>query len=203
MIILNLYYFKFQNNDEKVMGFIRSITENIISFYKWKRKLSKKFTFAKNRSRMTGETLYFIMGVVMKRNFDIPENLRIKLGKYIRATREKKGFGLNQTAIKAGINIADLHKIENASKNKVNPYQLKAIAEALKIDYKKLYIIVGYLEEKDFENNFLKLSSHFSKHIDSTIGTKENSLLSNLTFNEKEQVKNFINFLKSQKKKVL
>lgn len=87
----------------------------------------------------------------MKRNFDIPENLRMKLAELIKNRRKKKNLGLNQTAVKAGINIADLHKIEKGGKNKVNPYQLQAIGEALRIDYKELYKIVGYLKDEDFK----------------------------------------------------
>jgi len=150
----------------------------------------------------------------MKRSFDIPEELRKKLGEHIRSIREKRGLGLNQAAIKAGINIADLHKIENATKNKVNPYQLKAIGEALRIDYKELYKIVGYLDEKDFEYTVLEENNNLSnnnitgnhgnvnlgKIIKSNIENKEDILLNDLTDNEKEQVRNFINFLKSQKK---
>lgn len=150
----------------------------------------------------------------MKRSFDIPEELRKKLGEHIRTIREKRGLGLNQAAIKAGINIADLHKIENATKNKVNPYQLKAIGEALKLDYKELYKIVGYLDEQDFEYKVLEENNNLSKNnikgnhgnvnlgkiIKSNIGNNEDILLNDLTDNEKEQVRNFINFLKSQKK---
>lgn len=147
----------------------------------------------------------------MKRNFDIPEDLRIKLAEFIKDRRKKRNLGLNQTAVKAGINIADLHKIEKGTKNKVNPYQLQAIGKALKIDYKKLYKIVGYLNDDDFkvneEHNHCSKNNITGNHGNINLGKVVNSnleyqepMMNDLTDSEKEQVKNFINFLKSQKK---
>lgn len=85
----------------------------------------------------------------MKRIFDIPEEKRIKLGELVKRLRLEKNYGMNQFALKVGINISDIHKIENAQKKKINPYQLRLIGEGLKIDYRDLYKIVGYLDEEE------------------------------------------------------
>lgn len=85
----------------------------------------------------------------MIKNFDVPEEKRKELGEYIKKLRIDKGYGFNQFAMKANINVADLHRIEKAEKKKINAYQLINIAKAFNIDYKDLYKIVGYLEEND------------------------------------------------------
>lgn len=88
----------------------------------------------------------------MKKNFDVPEEKRKKLGDYIKKLRLEKEYGFNQFALKAQINVADLSRLEKGEKKKINAYQLMNIASAFKIDYKELYKIVGYLEEETEKN---------------------------------------------------
>lgn len=90
---------------------------------------------------------------VYERNFEISQNRRNELGNYIKKLREEKKLSLTQLADLTKINVADLHKIEHGSKNKVNPFQLKALSEILQVDYKVFYKIVDFLEEKDFNNS--------------------------------------------------
>lgn len=80
-------------------------------------------------------------------DYIIPEEIRIKLGEYIKYIREKNGLGLNQLAVKIDVVSSLLSRLENGKVLKVNPFLLKKISEGLKIDYKELYKIVGYLEE--------------------------------------------------------
>lgn len=80
-------------------------------------------------------------------DYIIPEEIRIKLGEYIKYIREQNGLGLNQLAIKIDVVSSLLSRLENGKVLKVNPFLLKKISEGLKIDYKELYKIVGYLEE--------------------------------------------------------
>lgn len=81
--------------------------------------------------------------------FMVSEDGRKKLAVFIKKIREKKDFGLNQLALKAGIQKTILSRLEAEKILKINPFILKNLAEALGIDYKDLYQIVGYLEEKD------------------------------------------------------
>lgn len=82
-----------------------------------------------------------------KNTTEVPENLRIKLAKYLKELKEKRKLGFNQLSIKSEVNPGVLTKILSGSNKRINPYQLKKLAYALKIDYKELYIIVDYLEK--------------------------------------------------------
>ncbi|MGB6128612.1 MAG: helix-turn-helix transcriptional regulator [Psychrilyobacter sp.] len=86
----------------------------------------------------------------MKKKFDVPEEKRRKLGEFIKKLRLEKKYGFNQFALKAQINVADLNRLEKGEKKKINAYQLMNIASAFKIDYKKLYKMIGYMEKEDF-----------------------------------------------------
>lgn len=82
-------------------------------------------------------------------DYIIPEEIRTKLGEYIKNIREQNGLGLNQLAVKIDVVSSLLSRLENGKVLKVNPFLLKKISEGLKINYKELYKIVGYLEEDE------------------------------------------------------
>lgn len=90
--------------------------------------------------------------LIYEKNFEISQNRRKKLGEYIKTLREEKKISLTQLADLTKINVSDLHKIEHGTKNKVNPFQLKVIANIFQVDYKVFYRIVNFLEEKDFDS---------------------------------------------------
>lgn len=81
--------------------------------------------------------------------FMVSEEGRRKLAIFLKNIRERKGFGLNQLALKAGIQKTILSRLESEKILKINPFILKNLAEALGIDYKELYKIVDYLDEDD------------------------------------------------------
>lgn len=87
---------------------------------------------------------------MLKNTTEVPENLRIKLAKYLNELKDKRKLGFNQLSIKSEVNPGVLTKILSGSNKRVNPYQLKKLAYALRVDYKELYKIVGYLDEEDF-----------------------------------------------------
>lgn len=94
----------------------------------------------------------------MKENLtEIPGEARLRLSKYIIEVKEKRKLGFNQLSLKSGLNPASLNRILKGSYKIINPYQLKQIASALRIDYKELYEIIGYLdkekEKKDKKEN--------------------------------------------------
>jgi len=84
---------------------------------------------------------------------EIPEKLRHKLAKHLIALKEERGLGFNQLALKSGVNVSILNKIFKGTNKRINPYQLKKLAYALRIDYKELYKIVDYLEEDDYKKD--------------------------------------------------
>ena len=85
----------------------------------------------------------------MKKSTEVPKELREKLAEYLERIRNKREMGFNQLALKADINVSVLNKIMNGTNKRINPYQLRKLAEALKIDYKALYKIIGYLDEEE------------------------------------------------------
>lgn len=84
---------------------------------------------------------------------EIPIEKRIKLSEYIIKIKEKRKLGFNQLSLKAGLNPSVLNRILKTETKIINPYQLKKIAYALRIDYKELYEIIGYLDKKDINKN--------------------------------------------------
>lgn len=81
--------------------------------------------------------------------FNVNEEQRYLLGKFIRKKRLERELSQGQLAYKTGINNADIHRLEKGDKKKINPYYLKRIAEALDLDYKVLYKMVDYLEKDE------------------------------------------------------
>lgn len=86
----------------------------------------------------------------MKDFVEIPEEMRSELGDFIENLRIEKNIGFNQLAVKIGMNVRTLNEIINGKMKRIIPYHLQKIAYGLKIDYKELYKIVGYLNDDDF-----------------------------------------------------
>ncbi|CAK7031743.1 helix-turn-helix transcriptional regulator [Fusobacterium varium] len=102
--------------------------------------------------------------LICEKNFEISQSRRKELGEYIKALREEKKISLTQLADLTKINVSDLHKIEHGTKNKVNPFQLKAISNVLQVDYKIFYRMANFLENKDFNSNgHLENEKNYSK----------------------------------------
>jgi len=81
--------------------------------------------------------------------YEVSEEKRIELGTFLKNKRFQKNFGLNQFALKTGVNKSILSRMENGSVLKINPFMLKDIARGLNINYRDLYKIVGYLDEEE------------------------------------------------------
>lgn len=94
--------------------------------------------------------------MIKKENdYTVPDETRQKLGNYIKNRREQLGIGLNQISLKTDVANSLWSRLENGKVLKINPFLLQKIGEGLKIDYKELYRIVGYLDEekKDTKGN--------------------------------------------------
>ncbi|MGL5055654.1 MAG: hypothetical protein ACRC54_08275 [Fusobacteriaceae bacterium] len=88
----------------------------------------------------------------------LSEEVSKKLGEYVEKLRIESNFGFNQLSIKSGLNAKTLNEILNGKSKRTNPFHLQRLGVALRIDYKDLYKIVGYLSEDDFkESDNLKL----------------------------------------------
>ncbi|MGL5931901.1 MAG: helix-turn-helix domain-containing protein [Cetobacterium sp.] len=103
----------------------------------------------------------------MNETFDITEKMLIQLGNYINQLREERGIGFNQLALMSNLNVRTLNDILNAKIKKINPFHLKRIARVLKIDYKELYRIVGYLDNGDlFDINTIEEIKKLRKELE-------------------------------------
>ncbi|WP_163468509.1 helix-turn-helix transcriptional regulator [Fusobacterium sp. IOR10] len=142
----------------------------------------------------------------------VPEANRLKLANCLIEKRKELHLGLNQVSLKLNITSSLYSRLENGKLLKINPFLIQKIAKGLKLDYKELYKIIGYLKDEDFK--IYEEYNHLSKNnicgnkgninlgeiINSKLDSKESDLTDDLTDSEKEQVRTFINFLKSQKK---
>lgn len=82
----------------------------------------------------------------------IPKERREKLGEYIKDLRTNKcskKYGVNELADIVGITSSLISNLENGKIQKINPFLLKDVANALEIDYKILYKMVGFIDEVD------------------------------------------------------
>lgn len=83
-------------------------------------------------------------------DYTVSKNERNLLAEFLKKKREEKKLGLNQFCLKANIQASQYSRLENGQLMKINPYLLQKIAKAMEIDYRKLYKIIGYLD--DFNN---------------------------------------------------
>lgn len=84
--------------------------------------------------------------LIYEKNFEILPQKRIDLGNYLKEKREEKRISIINLTDLTGLFPSDLMKIENGTLNIINPLKLKKIAEVLKLNYKELYKIIGYLD---------------------------------------------------------
>lgn len=89
----------------------------------------------------------------MERMFEVSEEKALELGKYIKEKREKLGYSTNHIEIHTGINKADLSRIENGKKKKINPLYLKELAKILKLNQIELFNLAGFIDDKYLDSN--------------------------------------------------
>lgn len=85
--------------------------------------------------------------------YEIDEDKRKALADYLNEIKNKRGLGHSQLALKAGLDGAVLHKMLYGTVKKANPFHLQVLAKALRIDYKILYQIIGYLDNEDISSD--------------------------------------------------
>lgn len=142
----------------------------------------------------------------MKVIVEISEERRRELGSYIEKIKNDRNLGFNQLAIKSKVNVRALNEILYGKSKKANPFHLQRIAEALKIDYKELYRIVGYLSKDDFEKDgLLKQISKNEENEGTQVSDNKTASkvinLSDLSIKEIEHIESYIEFMRFRKKK--
>ncbi len=88
-------------------------------------------------------------------SYEVNHENRMKLATLLKEAREEKGLKVNQLSMKANINKSLISRIEKGKLLKINPFLIQKLAFALRIDYRELYKIVGYLDEKDTEKEIV------------------------------------------------
>lgn len=68
-------------------------------------------------------------------------------GEYLRNLREKKGFSLNQLALKSDVSNAHISRIERGIRPAPSPEIIEKLAKALNADYQEMMHAAGYLED--------------------------------------------------------
>ena len=87
--------------------------------------------------------------------FEINDEKLVKFGNFIKKLRFENNYTLEQLKRYTGINIADLNRLENDGRKKINSFHLLALSNIYKINVLDLYYMIGYLEKEKIYN-FLK-----------------------------------------------
>lgn len=88
-----------------------------------------------------------------KKVFELTDEQALKLGEYLKKRREELNYSTNHIEIHTGIDKADLSRIENGKKKKINPIYLKELAKALKLNQIELFNKVGYIDDEYLPKN--------------------------------------------------
>lgn len=83
---------------------------------------------------------------------EIDDDKLIEFGNYLKKLRFENGYTLEFLQSKTNINIADLNRIENAGRKKINPFHLIALSKIYKINVLKFYEMIGYIDNEDLND---------------------------------------------------
>lgn len=118
--------------------------------------------------------------------------MKVRLGTYLKETREKLNLTLREVEERTGISNAYLSQLENNKIANPSPSVLHKLAECYSVSYGHLMQLVGYPTPQSFANNnnkefspSFRLSSDFSK----------------LTKEEEDKLYEYLQFLRSRKQK--
>lgn len=79
------------------------------------------------------------------------------LGAYLIQLRNEKNYSQRDLAEKCGVSGAEISRIESGKRQKPSPTVLKAMAQALGVEYSDLMKLAGYVEEKHEEDKIYEL----------------------------------------------
>lgn len=104
-----------------------------------------------------------------------------KLGDFIKEKREEKNLTQGMLSYKTGIHRSSIQRIESNDAERINPKNLKAIAQALEINYLILFKLAGYIDDEtlmDFSSSFInnKVNQKIEEQLD-TISQDTSSII--------------------------
>ena len=111
----------------------------------------------------------------------------MNIGEYIKKTRKERDMSQRDLAYASHLSNAEISRIESGFRKNPSPDTLKSIASALHIPAETLFEIAGFIEKK------------LDPITADTINLNEYICVSDLTENERADVKKYIAFLKSQR----
>lgn len=80
----------------------------------------------------------------MKSHNSLEHQNLVRLGNYIKSSREEKNISLRGLSALTQISYTTIHKIENAKMSAINPNTLVRISVVLKLDLVKMLTLAGY-----------------------------------------------------------
>ena len=113
----------------------------------------------------------------------------MNLGEYIAEKRKERGMSQRDLATASNVSNAEISRLESGKRKEPSPSVLKEIAKALAIPYQELLQAAGILDESLVE----KGKEFIASRSDQTIPA-------DLTEEELEEVKKFIDFILSKRK---
>ena len=106
------------------------------------------------------------------------------IGKFIFEHRTSRNLSSRKLASLANISHTEIHRLENGERKNPSPLVLKCIASALELPYDDIMKAAGYMDSTS-------TSPIITAHLTGT---------DDLTYQELEEVNNFIEFLRNKRK---
>lgn len=75
--------------------------------------------------------------------------MAISIGAYITELRTEKQMSMRELALKAGVDVSSVSRVESGKRQKAAPAFLRAIAPVLGVDYGDLMRVAGYIQEEE------------------------------------------------------
>lgn len=80
--------------------------------------------------------------------FEINDEKLVEFGNFLKKLRFEHNYTLDHLRKFTGINIADLNRLENAGRKKINPFHLLALSNIYKINVLNFYYMLGYVQRE-------------------------------------------------------
>ncbi|GAB6153749.1 helix-turn-helix transcriptional regulator [Desulfosporosinus burensis] len=80
-----------------------------------------------------------------------------KVGTYLADLRTEKKWSQRELAEKSGISNTEISRIEAGKRTNPTPSTLRALADALQVEYRDLMKLAGYIEEVHDQDKFYEL----------------------------------------------
>lgn len=79
------------------------------------------------------------------------------IGSYIADLRKEKNWSQRELSEKSGISNTEISRIEAGKRTNPTPSTLRALADALQVEYRDLMKLAGYIEEVHDKDKFYEL----------------------------------------------